>query len=456
MSQPLRGLWLGMKRVLAPSSGRASFASGTVWSAVGIGVSSVTMLAANLLAVATSSPAAFGDLAVVTAALFLVGTTARLGANQLIIAEIHDAEHHAGELAGRQRGADLIAFVLVTGVLAGFALWIPPARHLVETALSSPLTNAEITALDIWLVAEVVRLVVSEAHRARYQFKLATAAGQARAPLFLILLGLLAAVHSGRMGRSDLLWASALASGVLCLVALGTAAPWFGWWHANPLRSARFLWRGHLSMLLATIAAALIGSADVWILGSTADVETRASYGLAVTLVAGIGVLGVAVASGLAPFLASASAQSSLHAIQGKVRSYVRGASALAFVALVLLVVVAGPIARTLGGGGYGRITVFVAILGGGQLAGVVAGVGGMVLIVARHYRANALVAVGVALTGVLLEGFAAWALHSPILVASASGLATAALHTVNAVVLFRVMRVRTDAFAPAYQQAAH
>jgi len=209
-------------------------------------------------------------------------------------------------------------------------------------------------------------------------------------------------------------------------------------------------------MLLATIAAALIGSADVWILGSTADVETRASYGLAVTLVAGIGVLGVAVASGLAPFLASASAQSSLHAIQGKVRSYVRGASALAFVALVLLVVVAGPIARTLGGGGYGRITVFVAILGGGQLAGVVAGVGGMVLIVARHYRANALVAVGVALTGVLLEGFAAWALHSPILVASASGLATAALHTVNAVVLFRVMRVRTDAFAPAYQQAAH
>lgn len=456
MSQPLRIFCVKVWGAVTGRRGGGGFASGTVWSGIGIAVSSASMLAANLLAVATSSLAAFGDLAVVTAVLFLIGTAARLGANQLVIAEIHAAEHHGGDLAGRQRGADLIAFVLLTGVLAGLALWIPPVRHLLEFALSGPLSDADAAALGIWLAAEVVRPVVSEAHRARYQFRLATLAGQgARGPLFLLLVAVFAAVQDDRLGRTGLLWAAALASGVVCLVTLGTAAPWFAWWRANPFRSARFLWRGHLSMLVATVAAALIGNADMWILATTADSATTASYGLALTLVAGIGVLGIAVASGLAPFLASASAGASLDAIQGKVGRYVRAASALALAVLLLLIVAASPIARTLGGNGYGQVTVFVAILGCGQFVGVAAGLGGIVLIVARHYRANATVALGVAVTGVVLEAVAAWGLHSPVLVASASGLATAALHVVNAIVLFRLMGVRTDALTSARRQTA-
>ena len=439
-------------------TGRAApgFASSTMWSAMGIAISTISMLAANLAAVATSSPAAFADFAVATAVLFLVGTAARLGANQLIIAEIHDVSQRDGETAGRRRGADIVAFVVLTGIAGGLALGIPPVRHVLQLGLSTPLSDGDVAALGVWLAADVVRLVVSEAHRARYQFRLAALAGQgARAPLFLVLVPVFALLEGGGLGRGGLFWAAAISSGVVCLVTLGTASVWFPWWKSNPLRSARILWRGHVSMLLTTLAAALIGNADLWILGSSASAATTASYGLAVTLVAGIGVLGVALTSGLAPFLASASAGSSLGAIQRRVVRYVRGASVLAVAALGLLILGAGPMARALGGDGYGHITEFVAILGLGQLVGVLAGVGGSVLIAARRYRAMAVVAVAVALTAVALESAAAWWIHSPILVAGASGLATAALHAISSFVLFRLMAIRTDAFAAAHPEGS-
>lgn len=56
-----------------------------------------------------------------------------------------------------------------------------------------------------------------------------------------------------------------------------------------------------MAMVATTLAAGLIGGADVWIVGATMGDSSAARYAFAVTMVAGISILSAPIASGLSP-----------------------------------------------------------------------------------------------------------------------------------------------------------
>lgn len=425
--------------------GSRGSARGTLWTGAGIVASTFATLGANLYLVAVANPAAFADVAILTVLVLMFGTLARFGADRILVAEVHAAEAFEETLRGRGRGADLISFAMLTGTMGGLILLVPLSATVLNGALSRPLSVFEQSALAIWFASDVIRLVVGEAHRSQYRFKLAALSSYGvRAPLFLVLLVALNLIN-GPLSRHDLIIAASGASLMVCVATVALASREFHWWHSHPIRSGRRLWAGHVSMVLTTFAASLIGGADVWILGASVEPEATATYALAVTMVAGMAVLAAGITGGVLPYLASAMKRGEYRAIQSQIIGYVRGAAALAVTIYLGLLVLARPVAVSLGGETYSDITIYVAILGGGQVVNALAGIAGAVLIVARRYRLVMTVTVAVAVITTILEAIAGVWLHNPVLVALASGAATGILPIIGAISLSRTLQMRTD-----------
>lgn len=437
-----------IRGLTAARSFRSGPARGTLWTAGGLVVSTVATLGANLLAVARATPATFADLVILTAIVLVVGMVARFGANQIIIGEVHAAGATSGESGARAAGADIIAFVVGSAALGAVILTVTPASKLVDIPLSTGLHPVERVLVAAWFASEVIRIVVGEAHRSRYQFMLAAVAGYGlRAPLFLgLLIGL--SVDNHHISRTEMLLAASLSSFAVTVGTLVTISSSYPWWRGKPFRSGRRLWRGHVTMLATTFAAGLVGSSDIWIMGASAPANVRATYGLAVTLVAGIPVLATAITGGVLPYVAAELAKGSLATIERRIVRFVRAALALAIVAFVGLVVCVEPLATALGGHSYSGITIFVAVLGVGQVLNVLAGISGAVLIVSRHYREVTLITVGVAIAAVAGEAAFGFLAGSPLGLALTSGAATGILPILCAVALHRRLHMRTDALA--------
>jgi O-antigen/teichoic acid export membrane protein len=423
-------------------------ARGPLWTAGGIIASAVAAFGASMLLVARTSPAVFADIAIFTITLLTLSNILRFGADRIFIGEVNAASKVGGEPAGVRRGASLIAFGLVAGGVGAVAIFLSPLRYIFDFALTTPLTGWERLFGAVWLASDVVRMVTSEGHRSGYRFKSAAMAGVGvRAPLYLAILVGLAAVE-GTLGRTMILGASALGSVAVALISLLTVSPRFPWWSGKPVQSGLHLWRGHVSMLLTTVAATLIGGADIWIVGATTGDATAAPYAFAVTVVAGIGMLTSAVASGLSPYIAKCLRDDGPPAMQRMLRPYVQRSSLLAALAYGLLLLVAEPIAVALGGDSYHGVLPLVAILGAGQLVGVLAGPGGGVLAVARLYRALCAITCSVAVTAVGLELLAGALTKNVMIVAIASSAATAALHVGANFALARKLDVTTHVFS--------
>ena len=421
-----------------------------MWTGGGIAASSAAMFGVSLLLIGTTSTGAFADTAILTALVSMFGTLARFGADRMVVAEVHGADSQGGIDHGHDRGADLIGLSILTGTLGGLAIFLPFVSRAINHALSNPLSMFERVALAIWFFSEVVRFVVAEAHRARYRFRWAALSSNGvRAPLYLILLILLIGlgVARGRLPRDLIIAAASFSSLIVCLVSIGAVSPTFRWWRAHPIRSGRRLLAGHVSMVLTTFAASLIGGVDVWILGSTMSDDVTATYALAVTLTAGLAMLGAAITGGVAPYLAAALANGRHAQIQSEIIKLVRLSSVIVVVIYFALVVLVKPLASTFGGKSYAEVTIFVAILGAGQILNSLAGIAGTVLIVARRYSTLMAVTVGVSLVAVGLEVVAGFGFHSALMVAVVSGAATGILPIVGSIVLFRLLGMRSDAF---------
>lgn len=273
-------------------------------------------------------------------------------------------------------------------------------------------------------------------------------------PTFLVLLVGIRLI-SGSLTRTDLVLAASAASVLVCVVALAFLSPTVHWWRAHPMRSGQRLWRGHLAMVATTFAGSLIGGADVWIVGTIGTSAETAAYALAVTLVGGLAVLAQAITGGVAPYLASSISRGEHSGIQSTIVGYVRVAGFLAVVAFLGLVVFSGPLVVRLGGDSYESITLFILLLGAGQVVNALAGIPGNVLIVARHYNIVMFVTVTVALTATTLEAALGYGFSSVILVCCVSAAANAVLPLGGCIALSRTLRMRTDVFGRSGASAA-
>ena len=420
---------------------------GVPWTASGLVISSAATLGANLYMVAQAPVNTYADVVVLTVTLFIVGNVFRLGADRIFVGEVHAAEHTSGVEAATARGGSILAFALLSGVLASVLSWLPPMSMVLSRALSTPLSTHETLLVGVWLASDVTRLVASEGHRSRYRFALATISGMgARAPLFLFIV---VALHVGGLGleRTTLLLAAALSSFAVAVISFSTVARLFPWWHGRPWQTARSLWKGHMAMVATTLAAGLIGGADVWIVGATLGDAPVARYAFAVTMVAGIGILSAAISSGLSPYLAAGLINQDLQPMRRMMVTQVRGSSALAVIAYVGLLVLSEPLATHLGGDSYRGVLPLVAALGAGQLLGVLAGPSGGIITVARMYRLAASITLSVALVALVLESLAGFWGRSELLIALASGTATGALHVSNNIALSRRLSMTTHVF---------
>lgn len=427
-------------------SGRQS--AGSLWTAGGIVASTGAAFGANLLMVAKASTDAYADVAVLTVTLLIVGNIFRLGADRIFIGEVRAATQRDGPTVARRRGSDILGFALLSGSVGGILIALPPSSGILDRALSSPLTGRESLFVGIWLTGEITRLVASEGHRSRYRFVLATIAGVgARAPLFFTIIALLA-LSGVDLQRPTLLLAAAVSSLAIALFSFVTVGRLFPWWRAEPIKSSQSLWHGHVAMLLTTLAAGVIGGGDVWVVGATVGHGAVARYAFAVTMVAGIGILSAAISSGLSPFLADGLSTGDFASVKALLVRQVRRSSALAILGYSGLLLVSEPLAVRLGGDSYRGVLPLVALLGAGQVVGVIAGPSGTVITVARMYRVATTITVSVALGAVVLESLAGASGGSELLIAAASGAATGTLHVVNNIVLNNRLGITTHALS--------
>ncbi|KRE97271.1 hypothetical protein ASG76_00640 [Nocardioides sp. Soil774] len=408
--------------------------------------SALGTLGATAVMVAVSSAGVYSDVAIVTLVVLLTSMVAQLGADRVAVAEVHGAG--AGAHSGRQRGAELLGLVSLNGVVAAALLISPIGLPLLETPLTSPLSLVEKLAVAAWVCSDTIRLVAAELHRANYRFGWALVSGMGvRAPLFLGAISVLGVVKHD-VDRTSLLVAAAIASAVVLLVSMSRASLDFPWWVARPLRALKRLWRGHLSMVLTTCAAALIGGADVWIIGATAEGAVAAPYALAVTVVSGLTIATTAITGGVLPYLAQAVSKGELSEITPRLVPFVRIACLLVVVGYVVIVSLSRPAAILLGGEAYTDITIFVAVLGAGQIVNVAAGIAGAVLIATRRYTALMRATTSVSLLVVVGEAVSGFVFDSPLMVCAVSATGTGLLSVVCAATVRRVSGIRTDAFA--------
>lgn len=408
--------------------------------------SALGTLGATAVMVAVSDASVYSDVAILTLVVLVTTMLAQLGADRVAVAEVHGAGSDLR--AGRQRGAELLGLVVLNGVVAAAIIVSPVGRPLLETPLSSPLSLVEKVAIAVWVFGDTIRLVAAELHRANYRFGWALVSGMGvRAPLFLGAVTVLAVIQH-EVDRTSLLLAAASASAAVLVVSMTRASLDYHWWHARPLHALKRLWRGHLSMVLTTCAAALIGGADVWIIGASADGSVAAPYALAVTVVSGLTIATTAIVGGVLPYLAQAVARGELGEITPRLVHLVRVACLLVLVGYIAIVSLSRPAAILLGGEAYAHITVFVAILGAGQIVNVAAGIAGAVLIATRRYTALmwATVSVsGLVIVGEVISGFV---LNSPVMVCVVSATGTGLLSVACAVTVRRTSGIRTDALA--------
>ena len=97
---------------------RAS-SGGVAWTGSGLALSSVATLAANLYLVANASMDTYGDFMVLTFTLLILGNIFRLGADRIFVGEVHAAERKGGPAAAVARGGSILAFALLSGLVAG-------------------------------------------------------------------------------------------------------------------------------------------------------------------------------------------------------------------------------------------------------------------------------------------------------------------------------------------------
>lgn len=430
------------------SARRSGALSGTVWSGTGIVISTATTLLASLLLVATATPATFGDVAVLTVMVMVLATFGRMGTDRLFIGEVQAADQSHGPAAATARGAELLAFSALCGAAVSALVLTDMGKAGIEAALSVPVTLWEQWLIFGWVLGEAIRLVVSEAHRYERQFARATIFGAAaRAPLFLIGLVVAALLH-GEVNRTQAMTAASVASIVVALAGLISINNSFTWWKARPWAARHRRWRGHGPLLTATLAAILIGAADVYVVGAVVGAQEAGVYGLGLSLVAGVAVVSASISQGLSPFIAAGLASGATADMSHMVVRYVRLASACAALLYAGLLLIAQPVVVFLGGQEYGGVFTIIAVLGLGQLVGVIAGPGGNVLILGRHYRLAAGITLVTSIGMVLGVAVAAMATGSVMWVAAISAAGTGGLHVANAIACRVVLGQSVHAFS--------
>lgn len=432
---------------LRAAPGRGAL-SGSVWTAVGMATSSVGTLLANFVLVAFSSSRTFADMAVLTVATTILSGVFRIGTDRIFVAEVGAMAVRDGQDAARRHGARLIATAGLSAAIGVAMVLLGPLTLVFSHSVASPLSWPERDLMAAWLAADIIRMVVAEAHRAQRRFLFAAVSGYGlRSPLYLLAL-LAAHLAGGELQRWEALAAAAGASVVVCVASTPSAARVYKWWTANPFRGLRRTIGGHVLMLVSSLSAMLIGSADVWIVGATMEHRVTAQYGLAVSAVAGLAVLSTAINGGLSPYIATAIASKDTLRVTRTTVRYVRFTSVLAAVGFAAIACVLEPLARTLGGQDYRGVTAFAVILGLGQVISTMAGLSGYVLTAARHYHLVTIVTAAVAAASLLGEIMSGFILNDVVVLAVFSASATAALPIINNIVSRRRLGIRTDCFA--------
>lgn len=421
--------------------------SGSGLTGAGLAVSALAQLLTSLVLVGTQEPAVYADIAVLTLVVLFLSMAFRVGIDRMVVPEMRSSSASGGSRAVVETGASLLSASIFMAVTGALLVGLGPVTSALNPTLTAPMSRIEAWCVAVWLASEVVRFVVSEMHRADSRFFMSAAVGNGcRAPMFLLLVVVLPLV--GLEGRAVLLAAEAASSAlVLGACASGVVAR-YPWWRVNPLPGLVRNVSDHSMLLAGTVAAVLIGGADVWLVGWFFPAEHTARYAFAVTLVGSLAMLTAALSGGMAPRLAellSTGRRSETQAALRKPTRFIMGATLVSYLGLVLL---GETVAVAVGGSAYKGITPLIAILGLAHVIGAAAGIAGWVLVFARCYTSMSVITVCAAVTGIALELVMGALLGNLLLLCVASSLATASIHVVSALVTHRALGLRTDVFA--------
>ncbi|MCP3877438.1 MAG: hypothetical protein GY701_03465 [Sulfitobacter sp.] len=404
---------------------------------VGAGVS----LVVTGLLVRSVTPEVYGNFATAASWVVLVGYLARFGVDRLALREIRRATVSDATLVNELSSSFVTASSLMSGATFGVLVI---AMLAIRVAISIPIGGG--LMLAAWVSLEIARPILMEVLRARLKLGAATAIGPGgRSTVLLIAIAI--AVMTGRTGTTDLVAAGLLASLVTTLLGL-TALLRID---AGPTRGVRqaigVVTAGGGSLWLFTLAGAgtlIIATGDLLIVRAFGTALDAAAYATAVILASAVGVVNTSVNTAISPTVQDLLKRDNSDLATTILRGISTVASLVGIVVLAIATVVAWVALPELGGTEYDQTFVLVLALGLGQLAGVIAGPCGTILLLTGHERIVAAIIVTIAVATIAIEAALMARNSSLVLVAGVSAGAVAVHNALLVLVARRTLGITT------------
>jgi len=381
---------------LGSSSLKRRLLSGSTWAFGGKIGGAVVGIVTNGMLARMLSPQEFGAYFLALSIVSLGAVVGSLGLPKTVVRFV--AENMGLNRFGRARR--VIYTVLGLGVLGTMGVSLAylligdlVGRHLFDSSLLVAVTG--LTAG--WIAISVVQEITAETFRGFHDIRLATLLGglatggkSGGLVMRLLLLGTLAVlwVSSGKTDLATVMLISIGAGSVSVLLSVwllrGKVSSLDSRVAEDPISTKEVL-HNSIPLLIVVLAAFVLQSADIWILGALRSQEEVAVYAAASRLVAFVAMPLLIVNLVLPPIVAEMYAQGKTAKLERTLRTFSTLAGVPSMMVLAAFMILGGPILGLVYGDYYRAGALVLVLLSAAKLVAVWSGSCGLVLQFTGH-----------------------------------------------------------------------
>jgi O-antigen/teichoic acid export membrane protein len=347
------------------------------WTFVGAGLTSVTALALNMIVARALSVDDFAVVVLATAIVAVASIPARLGLDRAAVRFVGERWVKGDEQGAYADARAIMLLVVCSAAIAAGVAWL--AMPFLADVVFDVEGLAPLAAIvAVWLFAEAVRLVAADVHRGFHEVARAVLVGNAlRGVLAIVAVVSVVQFSSDAAAVVRML---ALASVVVSVVAIVSLSSRVHWPRSSDRRRIGPAFRLGVPFTVALLASVGLGQADLWVVGATQPGSDVAVYGVAVRIVAFLGMPLVVANVAISPLIVELHARNRYRELEHLLRTTATLTSLPVLLTTLVLLLVGRPILRTMFGDFYEAAWLILVVLAAGQLVNVIFGSCGTLL----------------------------------------------------------------------------
>lgn len=395
-----------------------------MWAFAGKSSTALLTLSVNAFITRILTPDEVGTYFLMLSLVTVLSLVAQSGINKAIVRLVAESQargkprHTLSIIRSSYFIAGTTTLLVLTLFMSGIGAWIN------QVIFSKSLGNSLIMLTAIWIVANTCRVLLAETFRGFHDIRHASIFdGLMDSMIFaLLLFGLL--VYHGTGSLNQVVWLAIAANGVNVIAAsiylrqkLDTIGIPPGPEQANLREILAIAW----PMCVSGVAIAILGQADLWIMGIFWEQHDVGVYGAVKRLVALVTISLLITNAVIPPLIAELNTHSKKETLQSALRATTTIAAIPALAVLGIFALFADQILATVYGEYYATGSAILLILSLGQLVNVWCGSCGNVLMMTGHQVLMMKTSVMCGILAVLLALFLAPEYGGPGVAASMS-----------------------------------